>query len=116
SENLLSSRPRFSIHGQNQSHSVRGWDPSQKQAIVGNASTSDLQSQMDSNDVGASLAQGKYGARAKATTTLPVTSQDEADAHAKAQINSAMQDFAEAEGSCQGEPTLSPGGVLKAKG
>lgn len=111
-EDLLSFRPRFSIHGQLQATTVRGWDPAQKQAVVGKATTSDLQSAMSSLHVGADLAKQDLGERDHGITTRPATSTDEATAMARAAINSAMQNFAEAEGSCQGNPKLSPGCVL----
>ncbi len=108
---LTEFRPRLTTIGQLNSMMVRGWDPKEKQAIVGTAQPSE--------GVGVpAIGQSKNGAQLAATfgvsaqllvANQPVISQSHATQIAKGEANVQAGSFIEAEGVCVGEPRLVAG-------
>jgi phage protein D len=110
---LLEFRARISAVAQAASVEVRGWDPDQKQAVIGKA---DVTASHASVQMSASDLAGKAGGKTHTVTDLPVLKQEDADAFAAArseQIGSAgFEAFALAVGS----PNLRPGTAVSING
>jgi phage protein D len=87
---------------------VRCWDPTQTKEIVGEAKS--LANKMGKTD-GASAANTAYGSH-KANYEVPVSSQEEANAIAKALLEDLALDYIVGEGQCKGHPKLKPGLVV----
>jgi phage protein D len=106
---LLEFRPRLSSAEQVKEVAVRGWDPKNKQAVVGSAPAA-----MTSATVTAtpgSMAQ-KFGGPTFATVDRPLSTQAEVDATAKAIADQIGSVVAEAEGVARGNPKLKAGAAV----
>lgn len=109
---LISFRPRLNAASQVSEVSVHGWDPMQKQAIVGTASTpSGLPSTgAPSRD----QAMGGFGGDAKMRITdRPVHSQTEAEKIAQSVCDDIGGQYMEAEGLTQWNARILPGKQVK---
>lgn len=113
-ETLRSFRPRMSLTGQVNEVSVRGWDTKQKQAIVGQASTSSISPQIGYGKWGGQAAQTAFGSAAKQVEVRhSVTSQAEAEKFAQSILDEINSNFIEAEGVAFGNPGLLAGQKVK---
>lgn len=109
-EDLLSFRPRITAGLQVDQVIVRGWDRLQKQAIVGNVSSSNGLPQIGASSDGGRVAQNAFGSSAIMTLVdHPVFTQSEAQSLAQSIKDDIGGDFVEAEGRCIGNPNLKPG-------
>ncbi|MEO0561769.1 MAG: VgrG-related protein, partial [Chloroflexota bacterium] len=106
---LRSFRPRASAAGQVNEVKVRGWDPAQKAAIIGSATSSTVEPDVDLGGSGGTVAQNAFGAATLVEVRRPVATQNEADALAKGILNEINAGFIEAEGLCDGNPKLLSG-------
>jgi phage protein D/phage baseplate assembly protein gpV len=104
---LLSLRVTVSSAFQAQKVVVRGWDPQQKAAIVGDASTGSL-APKTGLESGASTASA-FGDATMYVVDRPVASQSEAATLAQAICDGLDASFVHAEGICAGDPTVKPG-------
>lgn len=105
-QDLLEFRPRVSSSEQVNDVKVRGWDPKAKQAVIGSAPAG-----TDSIDLPAtpSALAGKFGGHTYSEVDIPLTSQREVDATAKAVADQIGSAVAEAEGVARGNPKLKAG-------
>jgi uncharacterized protein len=90
---------------------VRGWDPTKKQEIVGDASS-------ESSSLGASdavSASGDLGKSETFTVDHPIFSVDEAKAIAKAKLGAANMSYITAEAECRGNGAYKVGIVVTVK-
>ena len=110
-EELISFRPRLSLAEQVDEVFVRGWDAEQKAAIVGQASTGQLYPQT-SEKTGAQWA-SSFGKGKLVIVDLPVISQAEANAVAKARLDELSGTFIEAEGVAFRRPDIKAGKIIK---
>lgn len=103
---LLRFRPRVTAAEQVGEVQVRGWDPAQKQAVVGSA-----QPHTASARVGITPGElaSTFDAAPYVVVDRPVTSQAEADGVAGAIAEQIAGAHAEAEGAAVGDPRLRPG-------
>ena len=92
---------------------VRGWDVKQKKAIVGKADKGDVYSTGGGKTGSEATKSGKLGGQTLVITDMPVYSQEEADALAKAIFNKRALGFMNAELEVEGKPTLVPGKVVE---
>lgn len=100
-KSLLAFRARVSAVGQANSVEVRGWDPKQKKAIVGTASTVAAPNKLGETKNGGQLAQTAFSSAAKVTVSnQPVTTQAEATNLAQAILDQAGSNYLAAEGQC----------------
>ena len=106
---LRNFRPRLSLAGQVNEVVVKGWDPKQKQEIVGQATASDAAPEIGLGQWGGQAAQGAFSAAKRVTVRQPVASQADADALAKALLDEINAGFIEAEGEASGNPRLLAG-------
>jgi len=105
-QDLLEFRPRVSSSEQVNDVKVRGWDPKAKQAVIGSAPAG-----TDSIDLPATpvALAGKFGGHTYSEVDIPLTSQREVDATAKAVADQIGSAVAEAEGVARGNPKLKAG-------
>jgi phage protein D len=115
-EDLTEFSPRLSSAGQVSDVAVRGWDPKNKQEIVGKSQAGDVASTMGGRQAGAALSKSAFGAATELLTRTPVAAQAEADQMAAARINSASLELITGEAACVGRTDLRPGKVVKVDG
>lgn len=108
-KSMLSFQPRMSLTKQVNTVKVRGWDPVQKQAIVGQASNSSSSPTIGVSGWGGSLSQTAFSAAEVLEVRQPVHSQAEANTIAQAILDQINAGFLEAEGLAYGDPALKPG-------
>lgn len=107
-ETLRSFRPRMSAARQVNEVTVKGWDVKQKQAIVGQATSSSLSPQVGEGWGGA-VAQTAFSAAKHVEIRRPIASQSEADTLAQSILDQINSGFVEAEGVAYGNPNLVAG-------
>ncbi len=105
-QDLLEFRPRVSSSQQVKEVSVRGWDPAQKQAVVGTAPAGSTSATVPQTP--ADLAQ-KFGGKTYVAVDRPLSTQPEVDAAARAIAAQIGDAHAEAEGVARGNPKLRAG-------
>lgn len=116
---LLEFHPRVTVASQVKEVSVRGWDPKNKRALVGQAAADDFQAVKAGNGRRASsMVQQAFGVDPGQllVTDQPVSSQAEGDALAKALLSDVWARDARADGVAHGNPRIQPGCKLKVGG
>ena len=118
SEALREFRPRLSTIGQVSSVVVRGWDPSQRRAIMGEQREGNGAPQISARgQSGGELARAAFGVEAQhLITDRPVAEQPVAEQLAQAAADRIAGRFIEAEGVCGGEPALVAGVPVQISG
>jgi len=106
---LLEFRPRVSSSQQVTEVEVRGWDPKTKMALKGTApaGTTAVQVSASPGDLAS-----KFGSPKHAAVTIPLTTQREVDATAKALADQLGSAVAEAEGMIRGDAKLKAGSAV----
>jgi len=112
--NLRSLRMAFNSSDMVQKVVVRGWDPSKKEEIVGMASASDV-TPMGDGELGAESA-GKFGESTAYITDVPVSSQQQAQEIAKAEMERLARQFCRGSGSVEGDDQLRAGAMVTMDG
>ncbi|HEU5383690.1 MAG TPA: VgrG-related protein [Ktedonobacteraceae bacterium] len=113
---LYEFRPRLSTIGQLNSVTARGWDPANRQEIVGQAHTSQEGPQIGVHQRGSDLAQSAFHVHAESlVASIPIRVQAIADRLAQAVADRAAGQFIEADGVCSGTPALIAGASVKIK-
>lgn len=115
-ENLYQFRPRLSVGEQVDKVTVRGWDPTNKRAIIGNATTGKGSPENGISQKGSDLGKEVWGAADRVIIDNPVSSQGEADHLAQATLDDLTASFIEAKGACLGDPMLKIGAQIEVKG
>jgi phage protein D len=116
SDDLLEFYPRMSSVSQVSEVSVRGWNPADKQEIVGQAGSGDEVSTMGGQNSGADIVADSFGTAAGILTDDPVMTQAEADQIAKARFNHALLELINGEGICLGRTDLRSGKIVNIDG
>jgi uncharacterized protein involved in type VI secretion and phage assembly len=107
-------RPRVTGVQQVSTVSVRAWDPSAKQVMQ---SSAQAPSQLDTSiGISRSDASSALGGGTVAIGDRPVLQQDEADALAQSVAARLANGFAEAEGTCVGDPRVRAGAAIQVDG
>lgn len=110
-EDLLEFYPVASLAEQVSSAEVRGWDPAQQQAIVGQASSSSF---VPSTSAGGDRSKADdFGTGKKVIVDLPVKDQAEANKLAQARLDEAAGAFIEARGKAFRRPNIRAGSKVK---
>lgn len=112
--NLRSMRVSYNSVDQVQKVVVRGWDPSTKQEIVGEATTGDITS-IGGGDKGADVA-GCFGDSTAYVTDVPVSSQSMAKEVAKAELERLARGFCRGSATVQGDDTIRAGSMVEFAG
>lgn len=113
-ESMRSLRMAYNSSDQVQKVVVRGWDPSAKAEIVGEATVGDIQA-IGGGTVGASAA-GCFGDSTAYVTDVPVSSQSMARDIAVAEINRLSRSFCRGSGSVQGNDAIRAGAIVELEG
>ncbi len=113
-ESLRSLRCAFNSLDQVQQVVVRGWDISKKEEVIGTASSGDVTS-IGGGEIGADVA-AKFGESTAYVTDVPVSSQAQANAIAKAEMERLARQFCKGNASVQGDDTIRAGTVVQFKG
>ena len=114
-ESLIRFQPRFSITGQLNTVSVRGWDMRTKQAITGQATPAGVQGGM--GKTGAAQAQTALGLNVtERVTDGSVVSADDAGKLAASIASRVNGEYFEADGECMASPSLRPGKLITVTG
>jgi uncharacterized protein involved in type VI secretion and phage assembly len=107
-QDLLQFHPKMTLAEQVDEVVVKGWDPSQRQPIVGRAQSGALYPVTGEQRDGAAWA-SSFGAGKKVIVDLPVVSQAEADLLAEARLNELSGAFVQAEGVVFRRPDVQAG-------
>lgn len=110
---LLHFHPVLSAGRQVNEVVVRGWDPQEKRAIVGQATDGRGTPEIGEERSGGELAQEAFGEARAVVVHRPVRTQAEADALAQSLCDELSNAFVRAEGRSTGNPVLRPGGLLE---
>lgn len=112
-KNLRSFRPRLAAAPQVSEVIVRGWDPRQKQTLIGRAAAPHGLPQVAGDVRGGRIAERAFGAAKRIVVDRPVHSQAEADDVARSLCDDIGGQYLEAEGLGYGAPTLKPGMMVE---
>lgn len=115
-DDLLEFYPRLTSMGQMSEVTVRGWNPKDKESIVGQAKGGDEGSTMGGQTSGAGLIQTAFAAAIGQMGDRPVMTQAEADQLATAKFNQGILELIRGEGRCRGRTDLRAGTVIKIAG
>ena len=108
-ESLTRFEPRWTASHQADKVTVRGWNPKQKQEIVGTATPISALNQGGMSETGGDMAKTAFSPAEEIVTDLPVVDQSEATNIAKGLLNQINRDFVQAEGECFGHPKIKAG-------
>ena len=114
--NLTEFSPRLTTVDQVNEVTVRSWDPTAKQAVVGQASSGQGIPAVGESRTGSQIAQTAFGSAPTLVADRPLRSQGLAEKVAQAVANRAAERFIEAEGTCQGQPAIVAGASVTIKG
>ncbi|MBN2007534.1 MAG: VgrG-related protein [Anaerolineae bacterium] len=111
-ENLYSFRPRWAATHQTDKVVVQGWDAKAKQAITSTLSADSALNQGGMTKTGGDAAKSAFGTAQAVVTTRPIFTTGEAEALGGAVNYDIGRDFVQAEGICEGDPTLKAGAQI----
>lgn len=111
-DNLLDVRVKMTSSFQASSVVVRAWDVTNKQAIVGTASSGSMAPSIGESRNGQAMA-ADFGDATVYAVNRPLDSQSEADTLASAIFDELDGTFIEAEGTCLGDASLKAGMTVK---
>lgn len=109
-EDLIEFRPRVTSAEQVNNVKVRGWDPVQKQAVIGSANAGTVTTTSLRDDP-SSLA-NKFGGPTFTAVDRPLAEQGQNDGAAKSIAEMISSAFAEADGLANGNPKLKAGATI----
>lgn len=115
-DDLLEFYPRLSSVLQVSEVSVRGWNPADKQEIIGQAGSGDEVSTMGGQTSGADMVADTFGAAQGVISADPVLTQAEADQIAQGRFNQALLELINGEGVCLGRTDLKAGTIIQIDG
>ena len=116
-QSLLSFHVTLSTQFQASEVIVRGWDPTNKKAIIGRATRGSLAPQVGHRKSGKETTSTAFSIEPKVfVVDRPVASQGEADRIAQAVFDEIDGMFIQAEGTCLGEPDLKPRTTVQISG
>ncbi|OAB60915.1 hypothetical protein AY599_08780 [Leptolyngbya valderiana BDU 20041] len=95
---------------------VRGWNPKDKEAIVGQAATGDEGGTMGGSASGTQTSVDRFGESQTASVVRPVFGQAEADSLALGAFQTMALKYVTGEGSCVGRTDLRSGTVVRFEG
>ena len=95
---------------------VRGWNPSAKDAFVGRAEAGDVNGRMGGNTSAPAAADTTWGTRTLGIVERPVATQNEADLLARGLLNVLALEYLVADVLASGNPDLGSGSVVELGG
>jgi phage protein D len=109
-DDLIEFRPRVTSAEQVNDVKVRGWDPSQKQAVIGSANSATVGADsLPSNPAGLA---NNFGGPTFTAVNRPLGEQAQVDAAAASIAETISSAFAEADGLANGNPKLKAGSTV----
>jgi uncharacterized protein involved in type VI secretion and phage assembly len=108
---LVEFRPRITSAEQVGTVKVRGWDPDQKQAVIGSSAPAPPAGVDSLPDTANNLA-GTFGSPTYTVVDRPLAKQPEADAAVKGTAEALSSGYAEADGVANGNPKLKAGATV----
>ena len=108
-DDLIEFRPRVTSAEQVTGVKSRGWDPQQKQAVLGSGQPATVAASVKQSP---SALAGKFGSPTFTVVGRPLKQQGEVDAIASAFTEAVSSAFAEAEGVARGNPKLMAGATV----
>ncbi|NEO17964.1 MULTISPECIES: contractile injection system protein, VgrG/Pvc8 family [unclassified Moorena] len=115
-DDLLEFYPCMSSASQVNEVKVQGWNPKEKQSIIGRATTGDEGSKMGGETSGAALSEDAFGTAVKTLSNHPMITQAEADQLAQARFKQLNLELISGEGICRGRTDLRAGIVVQIDG
>ncbi len=116
-ENLIEFHARFTAAEQVAEAKVHGWDPKNKQAIIGQATTPKGTPTVNNATHGGSVANSAFGVKSEeVVNNRPVWNQGEADKFAQSILDEKSHAFFYGEGRCFGNPNVRAGIEVNLKG
>ncbi len=115
-ESLVAFSPRLSSFNQVSEVVVRGWDPRNKQEIIGRAGSGDEYTSLGGAQTASQIAESAHGSTKSFKVTKPIQSQAEADALARAHFNKLSMNFITGEGKALGDAAIKAGTVIELDG
>ncbi len=112
-EGLLEFHPRLTMVDQVNGVKARGWDPAQRQAVIGQATNGHAGPKLGLSGTGGSIAQSAFGAAELLVADRPIRTQAVADKLAQATLDRRDGRFVEADGIAVGTPPLKAGLSVK---
>lgn len=112
-QQLLSFSPRLTLVEQVDEVIVKGWDPKDRQVIIGRAARGEAEPETGQDGSGAELASTAFSSARRVVVDRHVHSQAEADTLAQAICDELSGAFIEAEGMCYGQPELRAGKFVR---
>lgn len=113
---LIEFYPRLTTMSQVGQVTVRGWDPQEKQAIVGQAGGGDQRGTMGGVTGGPAASNSAFGSASSTSVEQPIASQAEADQIARGRFNQMALAYISGEGVCVGRTDLRAGTVVTMQG
>ncbi len=110
---LKSFKPRLTLVEQVDEVIVKGWEPKNRQVIVGQANRGQAEPSTGQSQSGAQLASSAFKSARRVVVNRSVKTQAEADTMAQAILDEISGAFIEAEGVCYGTPELRAGKFVK---
>ncbi|HEY9288669.1 MAG TPA: VgrG-related protein, partial [Candidatus Dormibacteraeota bacterium] len=110
-DDLIEFRPRVTSAEQVGTVKVRGWDPDQKQAVIGSSAPAAPAGVDSLPDTSSSLA-GTFGSPTYTVVNRPIAKQPEADAAVEGTAEHLSSGYAEADGVANGNPKLKAGATV----
>lgn len=113
---LLSFDPEINTANQVSEVTVRGWDPSAKEEIVGTATHGSEEARQSGRQSGGDVVEDIYGTVEERIMDRPVLNQQEADDLARDMLNRASEGFITGSANCIGIPEIRAGENIELKG
>jgi len=116
-ETLQGFSVRLSSNGLPTKVTVRGWDPEHKREIVGEARRSDVSPEVQGVRAATEVSESAHSVEAQVHyVDIPVSSQAEAEAIARAKLDDLVLNYLTADVQTQGNPAISPGIEVEVSG
>ena len=113
---LLEFYPLLSSMQQAAKVEMRSWNPVEKSAWVGRASSDDERAKMGGETIGLAAANDAFGDACVSSAVHPAASQADADQRAKGRLKAMGLDYITADGSSVGRTDLRAGVIVKVQG
>lgn len=114
--NLKRFYPRLSVAEQVDEVQVRSWDVTNKQTIIGTATSAQTAPKIGEGREAKVVANGVWGSAKQVVPDAPVATEQEATTLAQAMLDGLTSSFIQATGECNGDPKLRVGATVDVKG
>ncbi len=113
---LLSFNPELNTANQPTEVTVRGWDPRTREEIVGRARRGGEEARERGRRSGGDIVEDQYGTAEERISDRPVSTQQEADTHARSVLNKQSEGLISGNAECIGIPEIRAGENIRLEG